>query len=206
MHTPPLLLAAQYLAPDLQSIPLFQCKCPFCHVLSCHLQVNGFNVFDPEEAVLLFLEQDQDITLTVARKMQVRRAHCKKTYCGGGGSCDAINTNIVERGSCDAIITNIVERGSCNVINTNIVERGSCDVINTNIVERGSCDVINTNIVERGSCDAINTNIVERGSCDAINAWRGDHVMSSIQILWRGINTIASLSLPCSTWVYTMTR
>jgi hypothetical protein len=34
-------------------------------------QVNGFEVYDPEEAVLLFLEQDQDITLTVARKIKV---------------------------------------------------------------------------------------------------------------------------------------
>ena len=31
-------------------------------------QVNGFEVYDPEEAILLFLEQDQDITLTIARK------------------------------------------------------------------------------------------------------------------------------------------
>ena len=35
-------------------------------------QVNGFRVFDPEEAILLFLEQDQDITLSVARKIKVR--------------------------------------------------------------------------------------------------------------------------------------
>lgn len=35
------------------------------------LQVNGFEVHDPEEAVLLFLEQDQDITLTVARPIKV---------------------------------------------------------------------------------------------------------------------------------------
>ena len=33
--------------------------------------MNGFEVYDPEEAVLLFLEQDQDITLTVARKIKV---------------------------------------------------------------------------------------------------------------------------------------
>ena len=40
--------------------------------LSYHLlQVNGFEVYDPEEAVLMFLEQDQDITLTVARKLKV---------------------------------------------------------------------------------------------------------------------------------------
>lgn len=41
---------------------------------------------DPEEAVLLFLEQDQDITLTVARKMQVREQTAKKAYrvCGWG--------------------------------------------------------------------------------------------------------------------------
>ena len=38
----------------------------------CAVQVNGFEVYDPEEAVLLFLEQDQDISLTVARKMKVR--------------------------------------------------------------------------------------------------------------------------------------
>lgn len=37
-----------------------------------HLQVNGFEVYDAEEAILLFLEQDQDITLTVARKIKVR--------------------------------------------------------------------------------------------------------------------------------------
>ena len=36
------------------------------------LQVNGFEVYDPEEAILLFLEQDQDISLTVARKIKVR--------------------------------------------------------------------------------------------------------------------------------------
>ena len=35
------------------------------------LQVNGFQVYDPEEAILLFLEQDQDITLSVARKIKV---------------------------------------------------------------------------------------------------------------------------------------
>ena len=35
------------------------------------VQVNGFKVFDPEEAILLFLEQDQDITLSVARKIKV---------------------------------------------------------------------------------------------------------------------------------------
>ncbi len=35
------------------------------------MQVNGFEVHDPEEAILLFLEQDQDITLTVARKIKV---------------------------------------------------------------------------------------------------------------------------------------
>lgn len=35
------------------------------------MQVNGFEVYDPEEAILLFLEQDQDITLTVARKIKV---------------------------------------------------------------------------------------------------------------------------------------
>jgi hypothetical protein len=34
-------------------------------------RVNGFRVFDPEEAILLFLEQDQDITLSVARKIKV---------------------------------------------------------------------------------------------------------------------------------------
>ena len=45
-----------------ESIPVY--------VLCC-LQVNGFEVYDPEEAVLLFLEQDQDISLTVARKMKV---------------------------------------------------------------------------------------------------------------------------------------
>ena len=28
-------------------------------------------MYDPEEAILLFLEQDQDITLTVARKPKV---------------------------------------------------------------------------------------------------------------------------------------
>ena len=37
------------------------------------MQVNGFEVHDPEEAVLLFLEQDQDITLTVARQLKVCR-------------------------------------------------------------------------------------------------------------------------------------
>ena len=43
--------------------------------ISPHLfpQVNGFEVYDPEEAVLMFLEQDQDITLTVARKIKVSR-------------------------------------------------------------------------------------------------------------------------------------
>lgn len=40
--------------------------------LFVHLQVNGFEVYDAEEAILLFLEQDQDITLTVARKIKVR--------------------------------------------------------------------------------------------------------------------------------------
>jgi len=35
------------------------------------VQVNGFEVHDPEEAILLFLEQDQDITLTVARPLKV---------------------------------------------------------------------------------------------------------------------------------------
>jgi hypothetical protein len=35
------------------------------------LQVNGFQVYDPEEAILLFLEQDQDITLSVARKIKM---------------------------------------------------------------------------------------------------------------------------------------
>jgi hypothetical protein len=40
-------------------------------VSSGQLQVNGFEVYDPEEAVLLFLEQDQDISLTVARKLKV---------------------------------------------------------------------------------------------------------------------------------------
>lgn len=38
-----------------------------CSSLPVMLQVNGFEVHDPEEAILLFLEQDQDITLTVAR-------------------------------------------------------------------------------------------------------------------------------------------
>ena len=33
--------------------------------------MNGFEVHDPEEAILLFLEQDQDITLTVARPLKV---------------------------------------------------------------------------------------------------------------------------------------
>lgn len=42
---------------------------PFCFLSD--LQVNGFEVHDPEEAVLLFLEQDQDITLTVARPVKV---------------------------------------------------------------------------------------------------------------------------------------
>ena len=32
--------------------------------------MNGFEVYDAEEAILLFLEQDQDITLTVARKIK----------------------------------------------------------------------------------------------------------------------------------------
>jgi hypothetical protein len=35
-------------------------------------KVNGFKVFDPEEAILLFLEQDQDITLSIARKIKKR--------------------------------------------------------------------------------------------------------------------------------------
>jgi len=39
--------------------------------LSADTQVNGFEVHDPEEAILLFLEQDQDITLTVARPLKV---------------------------------------------------------------------------------------------------------------------------------------
>lgn len=43
---------------------------PLSH-LSLFSQVNGFEVYDPEEAVLLFLEQDQDISLTVARKVKV---------------------------------------------------------------------------------------------------------------------------------------
>ena len=49
--------------------------------LSSCLQVNGFSVLDPEEAILLFLEQDQDISLTVARKVQVINTHkppCKR--------------------------------------------------------------------------------------------------------------------------------
>ena len=41
------------------------------YIHSAHSQVNGFEVYDPEEAVLLFLEQDQDITLTVARRIKV---------------------------------------------------------------------------------------------------------------------------------------
>ena len=40
-------------------------------VIKYFLQVNGFEVHDPEEAILLFLEQDQDITLTVARPTKV---------------------------------------------------------------------------------------------------------------------------------------
>lgn len=44
-------------------------QCPFPVVF---LQVNGFEVHDPEEAILLFLEQDQDITLTVARPVKVQ--------------------------------------------------------------------------------------------------------------------------------------
>lgn len=41
--------------------------------------MNGFEVHDPEEAVLLFLEQDQDITLTVARPL--RPATAKVIIC-----------------------------------------------------------------------------------------------------------------------------
>ena len=46
---------------------------PFSFSLSFSLmsQVNGFEVHDPEEAILLFLEQDQDITLSVARLLKV---------------------------------------------------------------------------------------------------------------------------------------
>ena len=60
--------------------------------LSLSPQVNGFEVYDPEEAVLLFLEQDQDITLTVARKIKVRyreprRPHVRLCVHAHGNTC-----------------------------------------------------------------------------------------------------------------------
>ena len=40
----------------------------------CVLQINGFDVQDTEEALMMFLEQDPVITITVARACGVRTA------------------------------------------------------------------------------------------------------------------------------------
>ena len=41
-----------------------------CDVIMLSAQVNGFEVYDTEEAILYFLEQDPEIVLSVARPIR----------------------------------------------------------------------------------------------------------------------------------------
>ena len=66
--------------------------------------MNGFEVYDAEEAILLFLEQDQDITLTVARK--IKASHFVK-----------VNTSPVNFTLC---LARDVVIGSCGLTHTKV--------------------------------------------------------------------------------------